>query len=204
MLLGAGVKVVMTRTSDSKVNRKNVDWTRDGTVGYRDELASRIEIANAARADVFVVVHNNGTPPGVGGTETWYDPTRPFGAINKALAAVVQQSLINSLKTISTSAWKPINRGIHQAPFYVLRKYKVHFNERPSQMPGILGESLAMGSKYELLLLRQAKGKQAIAAGYYLGLSRFFATRTWGRSTTCWQAPGRRRWRGPRSPPASG
>ncbi len=190
MLLGAGVKVVMTRTSDSKVNRKNVDWTRDGKVAYRDELASRIEIANAARAAVFVVVHNNGTPPGVGGTETWYDPTRPFGAINKTLATVVQQSLIKSLKTLSTSTWKPTNRGIHQAPFYVLRKYKVHFDERPSLMPGILGESLAMGSAHELVLLRQSRGKQAIAAGYYLGLARFFATRTWGAKYDLLAGPG--------------
>jgi N-acetylmuramoyl-L-alanine amidase len=190
MLLGAGVKVVMTRTSDSRVNRKKVDWTRDGKVGYRDELASRIEIANAARADVFVVVHNNGTPPGVGGTETWYDPTRPFGALNKTLATYVQQGLIKSLKTLSTSTWKPINRGIHQAPFYVLRKYKVHFNERPSEMPGILGESLAMGSSHELLLLRQSRGKQAIAAGYYQGLSRFFAARTWGARYDLLAGPG--------------
>jgi N-acetylmuramoyl-L-alanine amidase len=190
MLVGAGVKVVMTRTGDTKVNGKKVDWTRDGKVGYRDELASRIEIANKARADVFVVVHNNGTPPGVGGTETWYDPTRPFGAINKTLATYVQQGLIKSLKTLSTSTWKPTNRGIHQAPFYVLRKYKIHFDERPSQMPGILGESLAMGNKHELVLLRQSRGKQAIAAGYYSGLVRFFAGRTWGAKYDLLAGPG--------------
>jgi hypothetical protein len=190
MLVGAGVNVVMTRTGDTKVNRKNIDWTRDGEVGYRDELSSRIEIANAARADVFIVVHNNGTPPGVGATETWYDPTRPFAAVNKSLALLVQANLVKYLRTQAGSGWRPIDRGIHQAPFYVLRSYKTHFLERPSQMPGILGESLAMGHPYERWLLRVPRGKQAIAAGYYAALARFFATRQWGAKYELLESPG--------------
>jgi len=91
MLVGAGVNVVMTRTGDTRVNRKSVDWTRDGEVGYRDELSSRIEIANAARADVFIVVHNNAphrawVPPRPGttprarsrrSTRAWRSSSRP-------------------------------------------------------------------------------------------------------------------------------
>jgi N-acetylmuramoyl-L-alanine amidase len=190
MLVGAGVRVVMTRTGDSKVNTRQVDWTRDGQVAYRDELAARIEVANRARADVFIVVHNNGTAPGVGGTETWYDATRPFGAINKTLATIVQTNLVKYLRTQATSSWSPKDRGIHEAPFYVLRRYKVHFNERPSQMPGILGESLAMGHKYELLLLRTPRAKQAIAEGYYEALAGFFETRTWGARYELVSGPG--------------
>lgn len=190
MLVGAGVKVVMTRTGDAKVNRKKVDWTRDGDVAYRDELASRIEIANAARADVFVVVHNNGTAPGVGGTETWYDPTRPFGAVSRQLATLVQGQLISSLRAQRFTGWSPKNRGIHQAPFYVLRRYHPGFLDRPSEMPGILGESLAMGSSYELKLLRTPRAKQAIAVGYYTALSRFFASRAWGARYDLLAGPG--------------
>lgn len=190
MLVGAGVNVVMTRTGDTKVNRKNIDWTRDGDVGYRDELSSRIEIANAARADVFIVVHNNGTQPGVGATETWYDPTRPFAAVNKSLASLVQANLVKYLKTQAGSGWRPIDRGIHQAPFYVLRSYKTHFLERPSEMPGILGESLAMGHPYERWLLRVPRGKQAIAAGYYAALAKFFATRQWAAKYELLASPG--------------
>ena len=50
MLEGAGVRVVTTRTTDSRVNVRNVDWSGDGKVGYMDELAARVETANAARA----------------------------------------------------------------------------------------------------------------------------------------------------------
>jgi N-acetylmuramoyl-L-alanine amidase len=180
MLIGAGVNVVMTRTRDTKVNVRGVDWTGDGVVAYRDELASRIEVANAARADVWVVVHNNGTPYKVGGTETWYDGTRPFGAINRTLAASVQRGLLASLAQLRTRSWRPRNREIHSGPFYVVRKYRPSFIPRPSLMPGILGESLAMGHPYELRLLKSSRGRQAIAEGYYEGLAQFLATRSYG------------------------
>ena len=180
MLLGAGVNVVMTRTRDTRVNRGLVDWTRDGEVAYRDELASRIEIANAARADVFLVLHNNGTPPGVGGTETWYDSTRTFVASNRMLANAVQLQLLTYLRTLRNSRWAPKDRGVKAAPFYVLRNYRARFCERPSEMPGVLPESLAMGSLYELRLLQQPRARQVIAEAYYEALVRFFALRTWG------------------------
>jgi len=180
MLLGAGVNVVMTRTSDTRVNRGFVDWTRDGTVAYRDELAARIEIANAARADVFLVLHNNGTPPGVGGTETWYDRTRTFAATNRMLATTVQAQLMTFLRTLRTSSWHPTDRGIKALDFYVLRSYRPGYCDRPSLMPAVLPESLAMGSAYEVRLLQSSRGRQVIAEAYYEALSRFFATRTWG------------------------
>jgi N-acetylmuramoyl-L-alanine amidase len=189
MLLGAGVNVVMTRTRDTRVNRGLVDWTRDGTVAYRDELASRIEIANAARADVFLVLHNNGTPPGVGGTETWYDSTRSFVGTNRMLASTVQSQLMTFLRTLRTSSWYPKDRGVKAAPFYVLRSYKPGFCDRPSLMPGVLPESLAMGSAYELRLLQSARARQTIAEAYYEALYRFFATRTWGARYDLVSAP---------------
>jgi N-acetylmuramoyl-L-alanine amidase len=189
MLQGAGVNVVMTRTSDNRVNRKNIDWTRDGKVGYRDELASRIEVANTARADVFVVIHNNGTPYGVGGTETWYDSTRTFASANRQLAGFVQSSLLTYLRTRRTASWSPKDRGVKAAPFYVLRSYKAGFCARPSQMPGILGESLAMGHPFELRLLRSGGARQTIAEGYYEGLASFFKERKWGARYDVVEAP---------------
>jgi N-acetylmuramoyl-L-alanine amidase len=190
MLLGAGVNVVMTRTTDTKVNRSGTDWTGDGVVAYRDELASRIEVANRARADVFMVLHNNGTPPGVGGTETWYDNTRSFTSQNRLFATLVQTQMLTSLRRIdNTTAWSPIDRGVLHTPFYVLRSYAASFCPRPSLMPGILGESLAMGSSYERYLLKSAIGTQAIAEGYYEGLARFLAQRAWGAGYTLLDAP---------------
>jgi N-acetylmuramoyl-L-alanine amidase len=190
MLLGAGVNVVITRTTDTRVNRSGTDWTGDGVVAYRDELASRIEVANRARADVWMVLHNNGTPPGVGGTETWYDNTRSFTSQNRLLADLVQGQMLASLRRIDhTSAWSPIDRGVLHTPFYVLRSYAASFCPRPSLMPGILGESLAMGSSYERYLLASSTGTQAIAEGYYEGLVRYLAQRAWGVGYTLLDAP---------------
>jgi N-acetylmuramoyl-L-alanine amidase/outer membrane biosynthesis protein TonB len=189
MLIGAGVKVVMTRTGDTRVNRGQIDWTRDGVVAYRDELASRIEIANAARADVFLALHNNGTPPGVGGTETWYDRTRTFASTNRTLATTVQSQLMAFLRTLRTSAWYPTDRGVKAVDFYVLRSYKPGFCDRPTLMPGILPESLAMGSPYEVRLMESSRGQQVIAEAYYEALVRFFATRTWGARYDLISAP---------------
>jgi N-acetylmuramoyl-L-alanine amidase len=189
MLLGAGVNVVMTRTSDTRVNRGLVDWTRDGKVVYRDELAARIEIANAARADVFLALHNNGTPPGVGGTETWYDRTRSFAATNRMLATTVQAQLMAFLRTLRTSAWYPKDRGVKALDFYVLRSYLPGYCDRPTLMPGILPESLAMGSPYEVRLMESSRGQQVIAEAYYEGLVRFFATRAWGARYDLVSAP---------------
>src|SRR6266545_4284067 len=189
MLRGAGVNVVMTRTSDTRVNRGSVDWTRDGTVAYRDELASRIEIADAARADVFLVLHNNGTPPGVGGTETWYDRTRTFAATNRILATTVQTQLMTFLRTLRTSSWHPTDRGVKALDFYVLRSYLPGYCDRPTLMPGVLPESLAMGSAYEVRLLQSSRGMQVIAEAYYEALYRFFATRTWGARYELISAP---------------
>ncbi|MFI5226024.1 MAG: N-acetylmuramoyl-L-alanine amidase [Candidatus Limnocylindrales bacterium] len=190
MLLGAGIRVVMTRTTDRRVNTKNIDWTRDGVVAYRDELASRIEVANAARADVFMVLHNNGTPPGVGGTETWYDSTRPFSATNRMLATQVEAQLISYLRTRRSAGWAPKDRGIKAQDFYVLRSYKPHFADRPSLMPGILGESLSMGNLHERHLLESGPARQTIAEGYYEGLVRFFRLRTWGARYSLMVGPG--------------
>jgi N-acetylmuramoyl-L-alanine amidase/outer membrane biosynthesis protein TonB len=189
MLMGAGVNVVMTRTSDTRVNRGFVDWTRDGIVAYRDELASRIEIANAARADVFLALHNNGTPPGVGGTETWYDRTRTFAATNRTLATTVQSQLMAFLRTLRTSTWYPKDRGLKALDFYVLRSYRPGYCDRPTLMPGVLPESLAMGSPYEVRLMESSRGQQVIAEAYYEALFLFFATRAWGARYDLISAP---------------
>ena len=50
MLEGAGVDVVLTRSTDTDVNTPAIDRTGDGIVDETDELAARPDLANAARA----------------------------------------------------------------------------------------------------------------------------------------------------------
>lgn len=98
-----GVRVLMTRSDDRFIS-----------------LAGRTQIANRARADVFVSIHANAislSRPDVNGVETYYHNS---GA---RLAQTVHQSI---LRNISIG-----NRGVKRARFYVLRN---------SSMPAILVE----------------------------------------------------------------
>ncbi len=183
MLLGAGVNVVMTREQDRRVNLTNMDWTGDGSVGYADELASRIEVANQAAADVFLVIHNNSAPKKkkkTSGTETWYTTQRTWAAENRLLATSVQASLVARLRTLGVSGYRTVDRGIRRIKFYVNGPYHSKLRPRPSLMPTVLAESLFVTNAGDRAALRDALGRQTIAEGYYEALARYFATRVVG------------------------
>jgi N-acetylmuramoyl-L-alanine amidase len=177
MLQGAGVAVVTTRTADTEVNRSNVDLTGDGTVGYSDELASRVEVANKARADVFLCIHNNAsTSSSAHGTETFY-VDRSFSSENRLLAQHVQSSVVRNLRTIHRVGFVPLDRGVKRYDFYVLNGYSAIRRQRPSLMPGVLSEGLFVSNAGDRGVLRTASGRQTIAEGYYEALARYFEQR---------------------------
>ena len=180
MLQGAGVKVVTTRTADTRVNRSNVDLTADGKVGYSDELASRVEVANKARADVFLCIHNNSsTSSSARGTETFYID-RSFTTENRLLAHHVQSSVMRNLRTINRAGFAPLDRGVKRYDFYVLNGYSPSRRQRPSLMPGVLSEGLFVSNAGDRGVLRTAGGRQKIAEGYYEALARYFEQRASG------------------------
>ena len=94
LLMDAGVSVVLTRREDARV--ASLPSPQPGAFGStRFDLQRRIDIANEADADVFVSIHSNGsTDPGQNGVEVWYDPNRPFGAENLALAQSVLSNVL--------------------------------------------------------------------------------------------------------------
>lgn len=98
-----GVRVLMTRSDDRYIS-----------------LAGRTQMANQARADIFVSVHANAismSRPDVNGVETYYFSS---GA---RLARSIHQSILQSIPMR--------NRGIKTARFYVLRT---------ASMPAVLVE----------------------------------------------------------------
>ncbi|MBE9149261.1 N-acetylmuramoyl-L-alanine amidase [Coleofasciculus sp. LEGE 07092] len=98
-----GIQAVLTRSSD-----------------YFVTLQGRVDMAEQARADLFVSIHANAislSRPDVNGLETYYYSS------GQGLAQTVHNSILQSVDVD--------NRGVRQARFYVLRK---------SSMPAILVE----------------------------------------------------------------
>jgi N-acetylmuramoyl-L-alanine amidase len=181
MLEGAGVRVAMTRAGDTLVNVSARDLDGDRRVGARDELASRIEVANAAAADVLLSIHVNSAfshyPRGV---ETWYTRDRPFAAANRQLATLVQASLVSGLGEHRTRSWRPVNRGTRRVQFYLLGEYQRRTRPRPSLMPGVLSELLFVSNRGDRAVLRSPARRQRIAEAYYDALATYLGARAAG------------------------
>ena len=178
MLEGAGVGVVLTRSSDTDVNEPPLDLTGDGVIDETDELAARPDLANLARADLFIAVHNNiAVNESVGGPSTFYFDERTFGDRSRRLARLIQAEMLAALDAIPTGGWQPYDHGALIYPYYVLRDYDPPRLLRPTQMPGVLSEGLFLSNPRELRLLKQPRVRQAMAAAYYEAIARYLSIR---------------------------
>ncbi len=179
-----GMIVVLTRDGDRRAVpppgfEPPPDW-RD----TRKDLQARIDIANLAGADVFLSIHNNGSPnPGERGTEVWWDGRRPFAAYNRALAELVLEEL---LRHIRAAGYPTVNRGLKEDssfriwqgrafPIFVLGPPRTGaVTTRAGNMPAVLGESLFLSNPTEALQLTREEMLDAIARGYHAAITRYF------------------------------
>jgi len=179
MLEGAGVDVVLTRISDANVNEPPMELTGDGVIDDTDELAARTDLANVARADVFIAVHNNtAVNKSVGGPSTFYFDERPFGDRSRRLAQLIQAEMTDKLGRYAAGSWAPYDHGALIYPYYVLRAYDPPRLQRPTQMPGVLSEGLFLSNPRELRLLKRPAVRGAMAEAYYDAVAKFLERRT--------------------------
>jgi len=101
LLQTSGVSVVLTRYQDSRAaGPGGVGWTAE----YLDRQG-RIDIANAARGDLLVSIHSNGsTSSAQNGVEAWYDPTRFYGGSSQRLAVALKDNVVSELGRIGYGA----------------------------------------------------------------------------------------------------
>jgi len=145
-----GANVIMTRTTDSSPACSNFTTMND--------LQSRVDTANNAKADIFVSIHNNSfTNPDVSGTATYYSEDNPQADKSQQLADNVQDELI---KYLGTS-----DRGVNEAPFYVI-KY--------TNMPAILTEAAFISNPAEEKKLSSDDFRQKIATAILCGIADYF------------------------------
>ncbi len=178
MLEGAGVNVVLTRAVDEAVNEPPEERTGDGVIDYDDELAARPDMANQARADLFLSIHNNtAVNSSVGGPSTLFFDERPFGSRNARLARIVQEEMVAALDEAVGGSWEPYDHGALIYPYYVLRGFDPPRLRRPSQMPGVLSEGLFLSNPRELALMGRPAIRAAMADAYYDAISKYLARR---------------------------
>jgi len=104
-----GVNVLMTRDTDETVS-----------------LQRRVEMANAADADLFVSLHRNSyieQTPSTNGVENWIYLTAPEATSGRAAQLVLDQVVAVGVQS---------NRGVKRGNYYVLRR---------SRMPAMLFEN---------------------------------------------------------------
>ena len=150
MLKEAGAKVIMTRTTDTEVSPKHRQATDV------DELQARCDVANKAKADIFISIHMDSFTSREASGTTGYYYTKGSAA-SKRLAAAIQSNLITQLKTTS--------RGVKTCNFYVVKHTK---------MPATLVEVAFVSNPKEEKLLTSKKGVQKAAVGIVKGISDFF------------------------------
>ena len=144
-LRAAGAVVYLTRNSDGSPARP---------YNKHDDLWSRVNIANALNATLFVSIHSN-AGAGADGTETYYGMYPDFDNSSESykLAKSIQDKLVN---TIGLK-----DRGVKTGDFTVLNHFK---------MPAVLVEVAFISNAYEEQLLASDSFRQKAATGIYQGI----------------------------------
>lgn len=188
MLEGAGIKVVMTRRSDRNVSPVGKDLNGDGRYSRLDELIARNDVANEARADVHLALHNNAsTCHCQRGTEMYTHFRRTWTPEGRTLARALLKAHLWHLERVP--GFRPRSRGIKTHDFKALKPYHRVRMPRPSLQPSVLGESLFLDWPSEYRLLTTRSGRQAVAAAYFDGVAHYLAQRPYGLRYEVLEAP---------------
>ncbi len=190
MLKGAGIGVVMTRRTDRNVSPVGKDINFDGKYDRTDELIARNDVANQARADIHLAIHNNASGCRcTRGTEMYTHFRRSWSPEGRKLARFLLDEHIVHLKR--QRGYRPIRRGVFSHPFKALKPYQRKAMPRPSLQPSVLGESLFIDQASEHRILARHAGRSALAAAYFDGIARYLSWRPYGLHYRVLQAPRR-------------
>lgn len=98
LLTQAGIDVIYTRTDGGRAYGERPGLT-EYSATFAD-LEERIDIANEAKADLFVSIHSNAfrADPGARGIEVYYNPDRPFAGRSQELAEAIRAGVVSLLE----------------------------------------------------------------------------------------------------------
>jgi len=118
-----GYKVIMTRNSSDRE-----------TVEVTESLTKRVNIANNAKADLFVSLHHNAASEAATGVEVYYSSRSQddnFGSAHNDAKISASMNLASSVASAITNSTGAINRGAKDGNLFVCRN---------TTMPAILVE----------------------------------------------------------------
>jgi N-acetylmuramoyl-L-alanine amidase len=156
LLSANGIKVIYTRTTDTLLYDKTVDF--HGRKKALD-LAARREIAEETPNCIFVSIHMNSYPiEKYFGQQIWYSPNN---ALSKTLAEVVKDKNQTLLQPYNTRTVKPASSAI-----YLLHHLTV---------PSILIECGFLSNTAECQALSSPEYQKELAFTLFLGISEWLA-----------------------------
>ena len=150
LLEAEGATVILTRTGDTEVSEKGASATSV------EELQARCDVANKAKADIFLSIHADAfTNREVKGTTAYYyaQGTKQ----SKLLADSVRTALIDAIGTV--------DRGTQSCNFYVVKH---------TDMPAILVEISFISNPDEEKMMNSETGIKKIAQGIADGIADYF------------------------------
>lgn len=187
LLRNDGYTVVMARTRDTTVVKMSATDSNYGSItssAVHRDLAARVACANASGAAALISIHFDGfSDPSVGGTETFYDPARPFAVANRRLAMNLQSALVARLGAPDRGVWTddqlaaPSLTGSGQSYGHLIElgpKFP-GWVDSPSEMPGALVEPLFVTNPAEALMASDPAGQKKIAEALESGLVKFLS-----------------------------
>jgi peptidoglycan/xylan/chitin deacetylase (PgdA/CDA1 family)/N-acetylmuramoyl-L-alanine amidase len=202
-LQAEGINVVLTRYSDTYVNTTNEDVNGDGVVGVDedgngildgptdasnnlDELQARVNVCNAAGADLLVSIHINGAEnTALNGYEAWWAEDRPFSDQSQWFAEEIvrqfgEQFAAAGFDVESRGAYDdtkvdipPEDQGTFQH-FVMLSPNVPERNFVGSTMPGAVVEALFLSNDTDYEVLSTPEGQDAIVAAYVNAILNYF------------------------------
>ncbi len=197
-LQARGYDVVMTRETDTAVNLEGRDVNGDGRTAAHDaprsnrnknldELQARINLCNAAGADLLVSMHVNGySTGGPRGFETWFTRERQFGDRNAVFATLAYAHLKEQLAKVGYVLPAEDERGVLpdttadvQMEHSLFRHFIMTGPEVPgvvtaSKMPGAIVEALFVSNDGDAAVLSAPEGRNAIVTAYENAIIEYF------------------------------
>lgn len=186
-LLRRGFRVLLVRDGDYLLNDWDEDTNGDGTIDWADDLQTRIDLVNAQGADLLLSIHQNAfyyrsgaDSSDVGGTITYYCGDRPFSDESLRFAWLVQEALVATFR--EELGHDVDDRGVEDdvalGAHLILLGPESERTARPSEMPGVLSETMFITHRREGMLARDPEALRALAEAYANAVEAYFAGTT--------------------------